>query len=178
MPERVADDAEVAGVRIAVLDPRTILLVLAASTARDEAGAQLTSLAAQRGFSLRRAAPGRWFIVASTSEAAAPIDDLKRMLGGSASVLDQSDGQVAIAVKGAQVRATLAKGIAVDLHPECFRVDEATSTLIGHIPAHLARTGADDFEVLVPRSYAASLLDSLGEMAAEFGCEAQPAAIA
>ena len=177
MPEPAAKGAEAPGVRIAVLDPRAILLVLAASKARDEAGAQLTSLASQRGRSLRQAGPGRWLIVAIASDPAALLGDVRQALGGSASVLDQSDGQVAIGMTGGSVRATLAKGTAVDLNPESFRVDEAAPTLIGHIPAHLTRTGADDFEILVPRSYAASLWDSLGEMAAEFGYEAQPAAI-
>jgi sarcosine oxidase subunit gamma len=115
--------------------------------------------------------------VVSTGDPTRLVSLLREKLGGSASVLDQNDGQVAIGIAGGSVRAALAKGIAVDLHPESFKPGDVAATLLGHIPVHLTRTGTDDFEILVPRSYAASLWDSLGEMAAEFGCEAQPMAI-
>jgi sarcosine oxidase subunit gamma len=176
MSEPAADGASRKTVRLVLLEARAICLVLAAAGARDEIGARLTSLAAERGFTPRWAGVGRWFVV-STGDPTRLVSLLREKLGGSASVLDQNDGQVAIGIAGGSVRAALAKGIAVDLHPESFKPGDVAATLLGHIPVHLTRTGTDDFEILVPRSYAASLWDSLGEMAAEFGCEAQPIAI-
>jgi heterotetrameric sarcosine oxidase gamma subunit len=174
MPEHAADNP---GLRLVLLDGRAICLVLAAADARDEIGGRLTSLASRHRFSHRWAGVGRWFVVSSASDPAGLVRILQEELTGHASILDQSDGQVAIGMTGGSVRATLAKGCALDLHPDSFKLGDAAATLLGHIPVHLTRTGADDFEILVPRSYAASLWDSLGDMAAEFGCEVQPAAI-
>ncbi len=177
MAERSADTAVDGGVRIATLQARSILHVLAALDARDEIGAKLTSLASRYGLSVRGAGPGRWFAVASGRDATTLGGDLQQALGERASLLDQSDGQVALAIAGAQVRETLAKGTALDLRSDNFRVGDAASTLIGHIPVNLTRAGADEFEVLVPRSYAAGLWESLAEMAAEFGGGNRPTAI-
>jgi sarcosine oxidase subunit gamma len=160
-----------------LLEARTICLVLAAAGARDEIGARLAALAPLHGFLLRWAGVGRWFVASAGHDPARLVGILQEALARLASILDQSDGQVAIGMTGGSVRATLAKGCALDLHPDSFKLGDAAATLLGHIPVHLTRTGADDFEILVPRSYAASLWDSLGEMAAEFGCEAQPAVI-
>jgi sarcosine oxidase, subunit gamma len=152
--------------------------VLAAAGAGDEVRARLTSLAPAHALSVRWAGVGRWFVVSAGRNPNGLIGILQEALDGFASILDQSDGQVAIGIGGAKVRATLAKGCAIDLHPDSLKPGDAAATLLGHIPVHLTRTGIDDFEILVPRSYVASLWDSLGEMAAEFACEAQPAAIA
>jgi sarcosine oxidase subunit gamma len=178
MPEPGADNAAPATVRLALLEGRAICLVLAAAGARDEIGARLTALAVQHGFSPRWAGVGRWFVVATGQDPARLVTILQEELGALASILDQSDGQVAIGITGGGVRATLAKGCALDLHPDSFKPGEAAATLFGHVPLHLTRTGADDYELLVPRSYAAGLWESLGEMAAEFGREPRPIAIA
>lgn len=176
MSEPAADGASPQTVRLALLEGRAICLVLAAAGARDEIGTRLTSLAAQHGFSPRWAGVGRWFVVA-TGDAAPLVARLQEEFGGRASVLDQSDGQVAIGITGGNVRSALAKGCALDLHPDGFAPGSATVTLLGHVSVQLTRTGADDYEILVPRSYAASIWESLGEMAAEFGCEVQPITI-
>jgi sarcosine oxidase subunit gamma len=178
MPEPAANGASPETVRLALLGGRAICLVLAAADARDEVGARLTALAAQQRFSPRWAGVGRWFVVATGQDPTCLVATLQGELGSRASILDQSDGQVAIGLAGGDVRGTLAKGAALDLHPDAFKSGDAAATLLGHIPVHLTRTGVDDYEILVPRSYAASLWESLGKMAAEFGCEAQPAAMA
>ncbi|HLH88947.1 MAG TPA: sarcosine oxidase subunit gamma family protein [Xanthobacteraceae bacterium] len=170
------DGASPATARLALLEGRAICLVLAAAAARDEIGMRLTTLAGQHGFSARWAGVDRWFVVA-TGEPGRLAATLQEALAGHASILDQSDGQVAIGIAGDSARATLAKGIALDLHPENFKPGDAAATRLGHVAIQLARTGADAFEILVPRSYAMSVWESLAEMAAEFGCEVQPIAI-
>jgi heterotetrameric sarcosine oxidase gamma subunit len=175
MPEPAADGAVPKTVRLALLEGHAICLVLAAKGASDEIGTRLTSLAAQYGLSPRWAGVGRWFVVATAHDPARLHAILQEGLGAPASVLDQSDGQVTIGITGRDVRATLAKGCALDLHPDSFKPDDTAATLLGHVPVHIMRTGADDFEILVPRSYAAGVWEALGEMGAEFGWEAQPA---
>ena len=176
MSEPVAAAAAPATARLTLLDGRAICLVLAATGARDEIGTRLRSLAAQHGLSPRWAGVGRWFVV-STGDPAHLVAILQEALGSAASILDQSDGQVAIGIGGSSVRAALAKGIAIDLHPDTFKPGDAAATLLGHVAVQLTRTGADDYEILVPRSYAVSVWESLGEMAAEFGYEARTATL-
>jgi len=114
------------------------------------------------GFDLRSAGPGQWFaVVPAGVDQAAPF-------GANVFVVDQSHGRVLIRISGAPVRNVLAKGTAIDLHPDHFAIGAATTTLIGHISVNLCRTGEDEFELLVLRGFAESLWHELESMSAEF----------
>ena len=118
---------------------------------------------------LRNAGPGQWFVVTDRELTGPEIDALAARLAPSLHVVDQSSGRFRIRVSGAPSRRMLAKGVALDLHPERFPVGTATSTLVGQIGANLARTGQDSFELLVLRGFAQSLWDDLLLMSREFG---------
>jgi len=114
------------------------------------------------GVSLRASGPGQWFAVSTaetngTAIAASGFDSV-----------DQSHGRVLIRVSGGPVRRMLAKGTAVDLHPDSFAIGMSAMTLIGHIGVNLTRTGEDEFELLVLRGFAESLWEDLIGMAREF----------
>lgn len=126
------------------------------------AGAALGPLAPN---ALRAAGPGQWFLV---SDGAADIGQIAARLAGIAHVVDQTHGRTRLRIRGPEVRRVLAKGTAVDLHRQAFAVGHATMTLIGHIGANLARTGEDEFELLVLRGFAESLWHELKVMSAEF----------
>ena len=53
-------------------------------------------------------------------------------------------------------------------HVLLFLLTLATTTLIGHIAAHITRTGPDRFELMPLRGFAESLWHDLETMAAEF----------
>ncbi|MCM2441701.1 sarcosine oxidase subunit gamma [Agrobacterium vitis] len=114
------------------------------------------------GFDLRSAGPGQWFATGSAGADQTPAFD------ASVFVVDQSHGRVLIRISGAPVRHVLAKGTALDLHPDYFAIGAATTTLIGHIAVNLCRTDEDQFELLVLRGFAESLWDDLLGMAREF----------
>ncbi|WP_429932363.1 sarcosine oxidase subunit gamma [Agrobacterium vitis] len=114
------------------------------------------------GFDLRSAGPSQWFAVAPAGA------DQTDAFGESIFVVDQSHGRVLIRISGAPVRHVLAKGTALDLHPDYFSIGAATTTLIGHIAVNLCRTGEDQFELLVLRGFAECLWDELAGMAREF----------
>ncbi len=114
---------------------------------------------------LRAAGPGQWFLV---SEDPADIGQISERLAGIAYVVDQTHGRTRLRIRGSEARRVLAKGTAVDLHGEAFAIGHATMTLIGHIGANLARTGEDEFELLVLRGFAESLWHELKVMGAEF----------
>jgi sarcosine oxidase, subunit gamma len=115
------------------------------------------------GFDLRSAGPGQWFAVAPAGA------DQTAAFGESVFIVDQSHGRVLIRISGAPVRKVLAKGTALDLHPDHFAIGAATTTLIGHISVNLCRTGEAEFELLVLRGFAESLWLELESMSAEFG---------
>jgi sarcosine oxidase, subunit gamma len=114
------------------------------------------------GFDLRKSGPGQWFAVGPAGA------DQAVAFGPSVFVVDQSHGRVLIRVSGAPVRKMLAKGTALDLHPDQFPIGDATTTLIGHIAVNLCRTAGDQFELLVLRGFAESLWGELEIMSAEF----------
>lgn len=113
------------------------------------------------GFDMRSAGPGQWFAVGAADQAIPA-------LGAGVYGVDQSHGRVLIRISGASVRSVLAKGTAIDLHPDQFAIGAAATTLIGHIAVNLCRTGEDVFELLVLRGFAESLWHELETMCAEF----------
>ncbi|WP_342723782.1 sarcosine oxidase subunit gamma family protein [Bradyrhizobium sp. B097] len=115
-------------------------------------------------YSVRPVSPGQWFIV---SETAIPQDALRGMLESLAPEavgIDQSHGRVRIAISGPTVERTLAKGTGVDLALSTFPIGHATTTLFGHIAAHLTRIDETSFELIVLRGFAESLWDDLLRM--------------
>lgn len=118
--------------------------------------------------------PGRYLAMGDTSRLAAE-------LSGHAAVFDQTDGYALLRLRGPKLYATLAKGVAIDLHPAAFPVGSAASTAIAHIGAILWRLpdhadGGPVFEIAVFRSMAASFWHFLSLSAAEFGLAVEPAA--
>lgn len=119
--------------------------------------------------------PGRWLVTLDNGGAAmngaVPWSKaLARDLAGLASVSDQSDGYAVLRIGGRDVRAILAKGVAVDLHPRAFCAGDVAVTQIAHMGVMLWQL--DDrptFEIAVFRSLAGSFWHWLAASAEEFG---------
>ncbi len=122
------------------------------------------------GIDVRDCAPGEWLVV-STSAGAAAIENLLADIAG-ASIVDQSDGRALLRVHGPNVRKILAKCVAVDLHPDSFPIGTSANMLCCHVAVNLARTGADTFEIAVPRSFCGSVFEEVMEMGREFALTA------
>ncbi|HWT60715.1 MAG TPA: sarcosine oxidase subunit gamma family protein [Rhizobium sp.] len=116
--------------------------------------------------SIRTAGFRQWFIAGDAPLASAGLDALTTALAGKAFVMDQSHGRVRIGVSGRSSRVLLSKGTAVDLAPSVFPEGGSAMTMVGHISVQIVRTGDDDFELTVLRSFAESLWDELKHMAA------------
>jgi sarcosine oxidase, subunit gamma len=124
-------------------------------------------------YAVRSYGPGQWFVVGDTPLSAAEIFGKTPLLDSKASIADQGHGRIRIGISGRAVEAVLAKGTAVDLCSASFPVGQSAMTLIGHISALIARTGAESFELLVLRGFAESLWDELIQMSLEFGVDAK-----
>jgi sarcosine oxidase subunit gamma len=113
----------------------------------------------------RFCSPSEWLAVSQTVGA----ETVEGMLSGitGATVVDQSDGRVLMGISGPSVRKILGRCVAVDLHPEVFEEGRSATMMCCHVAANVARTGADTFEIIVPRSLAGSVFEELMEMGRE-----------
>lgn len=155
------------GVTPRVLPEGCVLHILGKASDGDISAAIRAALGSQ-AHAVRFVAPGQWFVVGDRPLSTADLSEVAATLAPFGDVVEQSHGRVRIEIVGENATAVLAKGTAVDLSLTAFPIGYATSTLVGHINAHLTRTGADAFEVLVLRSFAESLWEQLEAMSAEF----------
>ncbi|PYE40629.1 N-methylglutamate dehydrogenase subunit D [Rhizobium sp. PP-F2F-G20b] len=130
--------------------------------------AQLAAVSDGAPHAVRAAGPGQWFIVGDRAKTHFELADLFAALQPEAFGVDQSAGRVRIRASGPMVERMLAKGMAADLSLSRFPIGYATTTLIGHIAAHVTRVGEDAFEIMVLRGFAQSLWDDLARMSGEF----------
>ena len=118
--------------------------------------------------------PGRWMFM---QEGGAPefAAELQRDLAGIASVSDHSDGYAVFEVSGACARRALAKGVAIDIHPNSFGTGDVAVTAVAHIGTILWQTNnLPCYGMAVFRSYAGSFWHWLRDSAMEFGIEQAP----
>ena len=115
-------------------------------------------------------APGRWLFVQDTDDSTSLAASLAASLGGHAAIVDVSDARSVLRLWGPKLRAVLAKGLPIDLHPDRFGLDAAASSMIALIHVQIWQCGDPPcIEIAVPRSYAGSFAAWQTESAAEFG---------
>lgn len=148
---------------------QAIVTVMAADGEETAVAAALTTMSEA---SLRFVGPGEWLVVSQSETPDGLLRSLSLVLADTAYVLDQSDGRIVLRLSGPNVRRILAKGVAIDLHPSVFAIGAASNLLCGHISVNLARTGENEFELIVMRSFAESLFDDLRLMGREFDLSA------
>nr|WP_238482023.1 sarcosine oxidase subunit gamma family protein [Pinisolibacter aquiterrae] len=116
-------------------------------------------------------APGRWTALAAEPSATL-VAALEDALGETGYVVDQSGGQVVLALDGPAVPDLLTKLVAIDLDPVAAPLDAAPTTVLAHVGATLLPGGtASAWRLIVGRSYLAAALRLLVASAAERGCE-------
>jgi sarcosine oxidase subunit gamma len=116
------------------------------------------------------AGPDQWIASAEGSEAASFATKVRARIGPFAAVADQSDSRLLLRLSGPRVRDVLAKGLAVDLHPNAFKPGDVASTVVGYIGTQIDML--DDspaYQLTAPRSMAGSFWSWLTSAAAEFG---------
>jgi len=154
------------GITIETVTWGSVIQVL--SSVSEGRGGIAERLPGHLSLAIRPLAPGQWLLVGEQECSEADLDALSRALGPRFETVDQTHGRVRVRVQGSSVERVLAKGTAVDLALDAFPLGHATTTLFGHIAAHITRTGRDSFELLVLRSFAESFWDELDLMSREF----------
>ncbi len=181
---RYGADAGEAGVSARLVRPLSIALVTARSGRADRCRAALASLAGcaeslvapSRLVSGNRVdvawtGPDRWLVLAEGWED--PEAPLLEACGENATIVDHSDGRFLLRLHGPKVRACLAKGVSIDLHPRVFRPGDSVPVWVTHLQAHLARRDdGSTYDLLGPRAAAGDLWHWLTASAGEFGLDA------
>lgn len=101
--------------------------------------------------------PGTWLVTHEGGRRVL-IDVLERIVGDSASIVDQSDGLAVLRLSGSGVRDALCRLVSLDLHARAFDVDAVACTTVAHIAGMLWRLGdygdgTSVFEIAVHRSF-------------------------
>jgi heterotetrameric sarcosine oxidase gamma subunit len=102
--------------------------------------------------------PGRWLILGPDAAVAA----LPQIPDDLAAVTDLTGGRAILTLSGARAAPTLMKGTAIDLDPAVFTPGSVVATGLARMPAIIWRREAG-YDVIVPRSYAVSMLEWLLE---------------
>jgi heterotetrameric sarcosine oxidase gamma subunit len=114
-------------------------------------------------------APRRWWLVENQEHAAAPAP-LAAALEGRAALTDLSHARTVVRLAGRAGRSVLAKLVRIDLHPRAFPSGRVAQTALGQVPALIHAFGdGSSFDLYLPRSFAASAVESLIDAALEFG---------
>ncbi len=120
--------------------------------------------------------PDEWLVVTPAGEEVGLAEALNAALAGRrASATDVTDNYTTVRIAGPKARWVLAKGWAVDLHPNAFgpgRVAQSNLALTNAILRQTDGKGAGDapcFEILVRPSFAKYLWDWLTDAALEVG---------
>jgi sarcosine oxidase subunit gamma len=122
-------------------------------------------------------APGRWLVESRDPRLA---QRLAGQIGPDlGAVTDLSHARVAIRVSGPKASWVLAKGLALDLHPNAFpslKVAQSAIHEVGVVVRRLSpdNPGGDSFDLYVYRGFALSFWDWLTEAAAETGYRIAP----
>lgn len=156
-----------AGIAITALPEGHVIHVLGEAGGPDLAPL-LREATGGKPHAVRAAGPAQWFLVSDERLSHAGITAVLDALPPGAAGIDQSHGRVRIRIDGPMTEHVLAKGTAVNLALAAFPVGQSTTTLIGHIAAHLTRIARDTFELMVLRTFAQSLWDDLATMSAEY----------
>lgn len=157
---RFGADNGAPGVIFSIDQPTSITMVIAR---KGKAKALSAALTAMKKTTVQWAGPDQYYVYN------APYTDLKKKLGGLASVSDQSHGRVMIRIAGSKARALLAKGTPVDLHQSEFPIGKSALTQMAHVSVHLTRSGQDEFTLSVFRGFSESFWEWLTSQAGEFG---------
>jgi heterotetrameric sarcosine oxidase gamma subunit len=116
-------------------------------------------------------APGKFTVVDEAEGLASAFANVVTPVIGT--VTDLSHGRTAIRIAGPKAEWVLAKFFAIDFALPAFPLGAGRSTTHHDVFAQIQRTGADQFEIYVFRSFARSFWKSLCHASEEVGYEVQ-----
>ena len=116
-------------------------------------------------------APGKFTVVDEAEGLAAAFSGVITPTVGT--ITDLSHGRTAIRIAGPKAEWVLAKFFAIDFALPAFPIGAGRSTTHHDVFAQIQRTGADQFDIYVFRSFARSFWKALCHASEEVGYEVQ-----
>ncbi|MGX5842065.1 sarcosine oxidase subunit gamma family protein [Mesorhizobium sp. ArgA1] len=116
-------------------------------------------------------APGKFTVVDAAEDLAAAF--AKVVTPAMGTVTDLSHGRTAIRIAGPKAEWVLGKFFAIDFALPAFPIGAGRSTTHHDVFAQIQRTGADQFDIYVFRSFARSFWKALCHASEEVGYEVQ-----
>ena len=114
-------------------------------------------------------APGRFLVVDQAEGIATKFE--KRVTSAIGTVTDLSHGRTALKISGPRSEWVLSKFFAIDFAQPAFPIGSGISTVHHDVFAQIQRTGADQFDLYVFRSFARSFWQALCHGSEEVGYE-------
>ena len=119
--------------------------------------------------SVRWVGPDEWLVVLPNERAFTVEESLRKQIEGHYSVVNVSGGQTVFELSGPDALRVMQKSTPVDLHLDAFPVGKAVSTLFAKSTALIRRTGEDQFELVVRRSFSDYLWRWIQAASQEYG---------
>lgn len=173
LPQRDSADA-----RVVLSERRTgsILQVAAWPETLETASAVIAELSSaavppvgsavvENGVTIAAIAPGRYWLAGAADDLAPRFEAALPSSDGAVS--DFSHGRVILRLDGEAAAGLLAKGVAIDLHPDAFAIGRVAQSMIHHIDVLIHRTAETGFELWVLRGFS----EALGEWIIDAGLE-------
>ena len=115
--------------------------------------------ATEAGRTFFRIGPSQFWVVGPEG------DDLPRKLESTCKLVPLNSSRCRILLDGAPARDVLAKGIAIDFHPQVFAPGVFAMTGVHHMPVLVHCTGAHSFHLYAMRTFALSVYEWLCDAA-------------
>lgn len=115
--------------------------------------------------------PDEWLILTSAERAPELVSRLEAaLIGQHAAINDLSGGQLLLNFRGEHVPDLFAKGCTLDFHPGSFAPGSCAQSSLAKANVIFVRTNdADEFDVIVRRSFSDYLVHWLRRAGSEFG---------
>jgi sarcosine oxidase subunit gamma len=110
---------------------------------------------------------GRFLVVSAEPDLAARFE--AALASSDGAVSDLSHGRSVLRLEGEAAARTLAKGMAIDLHPGAFPPGRVAQTMIHHVDVLVHRRALDTFDLVVLRGFAQFFAEWLMIAGEEFG---------
>ncbi len=118
-------------------------------------------------------APDEWLAIVDYSQLATKQHAFLGHYAGHCSVVDVSGGQTLLLLSGDAVQQLLQKACVYDVHPDCFPVGKCVQTNFAKATALIAKRSAQQYELVIRRSFADYIYYWLADAACEYGFSAQ-----
>ncbi|OUS39225.1 sarcosine oxidase subunit gamma ['Osedax' symbiont bacterium Rs2_46_30_T18] len=118
--------------------------------------------------SIRWVSPDEWLVVVPGERSYEIEQALVNNLQGHCAVVNVSGGQTILRLEGEDVQKLLQKSVPLDVHPLSFPIGKVVTTVFAKTQAVISRTGDQQWELVIRRSFSDYVWLWLQDCSAEF----------